>query len=203
MPSPGVRMGDTALRTVEKLVDRAAGHLIETCCDQAGMEEKMRVRKFELCATGSQSMCRERAGLISGLAILLIALPMGARAQWTAVSLQPAGSDYSLAFGVGGGQQAGYAYPGSVARASLWTGSAGSWVNLNPVGASSSYAYCADGSQQVGRADVGGVFHAGVWSGTAATWVDLNPAGAANSYAWGVGGRTTGGTRRFGRCGAR
>jgi hypothetical protein len=63
--------------------------------------------------------------------------------------------------------------------ASLWTGSAASWVNLNPAGAAGSRAEGTDGTYQVGFATLGGVTHAGMWRGTAASWVDLNPAGAA------------------------
>ena len=73
-------------------------------------------------------------------------------------------------------------------RASLWSGTAASWVDLNPAGSTQSSAYAVSGGQQAGLATVGGAFHASLWSGTAASWVDLNPAGSTQSYAFGVSG---------------
>lgn len=68
-------------------------------------------------------------------------------------------------------------------HASLWTGSAGSWVDLHPAGSTDSRANSTSGTQQVGYAFIGGSPHASLWSGTAASWIDLNPAGASNSVA--------------------
>ena len=73
-----------------------------------------------------------------------------------------------------GGQQAGYAYMGAEYRASLWGGTAASWVDLNPAGAMDSYVYAISGRRQVGEARVGGVLRASLWSGTADSWVDLH-----------------------------
>ncbi len=62
-------------------------------------------------------------------------------------------------------------------RASLWSGTAASWVDLNPAGSAMAEAYGVTGPNQVGWALVGGVGRASLWSGTAASWVDLHPAG--------------------------
>jgi hypothetical protein len=88
-----------------------------------------------------------------------------------------------------GGQQVGYAYVGAGQRASLWTGTAASWVDLNPAGATYSWAFGVYAGQQVGYALVGDVYRASLWSGTAASWVDLHqflPAGFTSSYANGI-----------------
>jgi hypothetical protein len=73
-----------------------------------------------------------------------------------------------------------------VNRASIWSGTAASWVDLHPAGASTSYALAIQGGQQAGAAEVGGVRSASLWSGTAASWVNLNPAGSADSIAYGA-----------------
>jgi hypothetical protein len=98
----------------------------------------------------------------------------------------------SLSFGVSGDQQVGYAGVGGIPHASLWIGTAASWVDLTPVSATgNSYAYGVERGQQVGSTTVmaiHNVFHASLWSGTAASWVDLNPAGPTESEAFGVSG---------------
>ena len=66
-----------------------------------------------------------------------------AHAQWTVTNLNPAGSLFSNAYAASGGQQAGYADVGGVIRASLWSGTAASWVDLHaflPAGFSESRA---------------------------------------------------------------
>jgi hypothetical protein len=68
-------------------------------------------------------------------------------------------------------------------RASLWHGSAASWVNLNPTLASWSQCWGVDGGQQVGVARMSGVTRACLWYGTAASWVDLHPPGTLSSCA--------------------
>ena len=84
-----------------------------------------------------------------GAAVVVGALTITAQADvWSVVNLHPAGATESQAYGVGGGQQVGYAVVGGVGRASLWTGSAASWVDLNPAGATYSYAYGVYGGQQ-------------------------------------------------------
>lgn len=108
-----------------------------------------------------------------------------AQAQWTITNLHPAGQGGSVAVAVNGGQQVGYL--GGVAyRASLWSGSAGSWVNLHPAGAESSFATCTSGSQQFGGATFGNSTRAGSWSGTAASWTELHPVGALDSAVYGA-----------------
>src|SRR5690606_13853423 len=110
----------------------------------------------------------------------------GARGQWTVTNLHPAGASSSHALGVSGGQQVGDVTIDSALHASLWRGTAASWVDLHPAGAASSQARAVDGGQQVGSASIGGPSHAGVWSGTAASWVDLNPVGSFVGIAYGV-----------------
>ena len=76
---------------------------------------------------------------------------------------------------------------GCANHASLWTGSATSWVDLHPFLATSSHINATDGLQQVGCATVEGSWRASLWSfGFAESWVDLTPAGAWGSYATGV-----------------
>ncbi|XVJ60187.1 MAG: hypothetical protein HEQ23_12635 [Tepidisphaera sp.] len=122
-------------------------------------------------------------------------------AQWTVTSLHPAGPTDSQSFSTTGTQQVGAAFFGREAHASLWSGTAASWVDLHPGGAQS-YAWGASGAQQVGWATVEGWPHASLWSGTAASWVDLNPTGSTQSQAVGtsgvqqVGGAEVGGVQR-------
>jgi hypothetical protein len=73
-----------------------------------------------------------------------------------------------------GGQQVGFvAQIGGIDRASLWSGTAASWVDLTPSTASSALVNGIWGGQQVGWASIGGVEHASLWSGSAASWLDL------------------------------
>ena len=121
----------------------------------------------------------------------------GTAASW--VDLHPnaggcggGGANYSIAWGVSGGQQVGEArvsvVGGDSNHASLWTGSAASWVDLNPAGADASYAYGVSAGTQVGWARYFSFDHAGLWTGSAASWIDLNPAGASSSIAYGAFG---------------
>ena len=110
-------------------------------------------------------------------------------AQWTVTNLHPAGANRSVAYGASGVNQVGRAAVGGFNRASLWSGTAASWVNLHPGGATYSIAHSALGAFQVGRADVGGIFRASLWSGTAASWVDLHafvPSSFSSSSATGI-----------------
>jgi MYXO-CTERM domain-containing protein len=78
---------------------------------------------------------------------------------------------------------------GGVDRASLWSGTAASWVDLHPAAASASRALAASGNQQVGVAVVNLAPHASLWSGSAASWVDLHafvPAEFVSSEARGI-----------------
>lgn len=85
-----------------------------------------------------------------------------------------------------------------VAHASLWSGTAGSWVDLNPAGATGSVAYGVEGGRQVGSANVGGITRASLWSGTSGSWVDLNPAGATGSTSNDVDGGNQAGSANVG-----
>lgn len=124
----------------------------------------------------------------SAASIAVVVSAHVASAQWTVTKLDPAGSTISNAFGTSGGQQVGFATVGGVDRASMWSGTAASWVDLHPAGSDFSFAWGTDGAQQVGFAAFQGglVGHASLWSGTAASWVDLQPAGASYSDALGV-----------------
>ena len=115
-------------------------------------------------------------------------------AEWTVTYLHPAGCNSSYPNGVSGGQQVGCAAgpaTGNQNHASLWSGTAASWVDLNPAGCNSSYASGVSGGQQVGWAwgsATGGNYHASLWSSTAASWLDLNPTGYDHSEALGISG---------------
>ncbi|HKQ48477.1 MAG TPA: hypothetical protein VJZ71_10440 [Phycisphaerae bacterium] len=135
-----------------------------------------------------RSHCALRCGLA---AALIAATAEGVSAQWTVTNLHPAGTLRSGGFGVGSGQQVGYAQVGPTvghSRASLWSGSAASWVNLHPTGMGYSLGRGADGGQQVGEYYPAGFPRAAMWTGTAASYVDLHPAGPSQSSAFGVGG---------------
>lgn len=116
-----------------------------------------------------------------------------ADAQWAVTRLNPTDAIWSQARAASGVQQAGVVYRDGFPRASLWTGTAFSWVDLNPAGSTLSIVNAAGGGQQAGVARIGGVEHAGLWSGSAASWVDLNPPGSAASEVFGMGGGQQGG----------
>jgi len=117
---------------------------------------------------------------------------MTAHAQWSVVNLNPPSlppyyDPYeSAAFGVQGGQQVGWVRPGpDYPRASLWTGTADSWVNLSPVGPYVSQAYGVYSGQQVGyvraawrpRPPYPYSYYpnrASLWTGSEASRVDLH-----------------------------
>nr|MDQ2985192.1 hypothetical protein [Armatimonadota bacterium] len=102
-----------------------------------------------------------------------------ATAQWTVVNLHPGGAEMSRAFAVRDGKQVGSAVVGGVVRASLWSGTAASWVDLSPVGQQGgSEAVGLDGPMQVGHASVNGSGGACYWSGTAGSWVNMHPGGS-------------------------
>jgi len=89
---------------------------------------------------------------------------------------------------VAGGKQGGSVvqFPNSGSVASLWSGTAESWVNLNPAGATSSLISGMGGNQQAGRASFeGATDRAGYWTGTADSFVNVHPAhipGIINSF---------------------
>jgi len=78
----------------------------------------------------------------------------------------------------------GYAAVGGTSRASLWSGTAASWVNLDPAGYS--VAVGVDDGVQVGSMRTGGD-RAALWRGTPGSYVNLHPAGATTSFAYDVG----------------
>lgn len=136
----------------------------------------------------------QQGGYISvfmGMGITVPRASAWSGSQRSLVNLHPAAAglsepSLSIVYGVGAGQQVGLAGPfGGWSHASLWTDTAGSWVDLNPLGSNSSEARATDGSQQVGHAHTG---DACLWSGTAASWVNLHPQAATLSYALGIQG---------------
>jgi hypothetical protein len=83
---------------------------------------------------------------------------------------------------------------GDFTHASLWSGTAASWVDLSPPGSTDSYAYGSEDGQQVGYAFIGGINRASLWDGTAASWFDLSaflPLGFTHSYAWDISSDAT------------
>jgi hypothetical protein len=123
-----------------------------------------------------------------------------APAQWSFVDLHPASAtSHSVAGGAGPGQQVGWSGINNAWRASLWTGSAGSFVDLTPTGYAAGFAHATDGAVQVGRVSLDHFnYRAGMWSGSAASFVDLHPAGATVSWATGLGGGRQGGFATIG-----
>lgn len=115
------------------------------------------------------------------------------------VDLHPDGSAFSEALDAGGMQQVGNAgvieAGGSVRQhASLWEGSADSWVDLHPAGFEVSFATGVDAGTQVGWvqdsiiASPAQRIEASIWSGSATSWRSVHPPGSAGSSAWSVYG---------------
>jgi hypothetical protein len=88
--------------------------------------------------------------------------------------LQPPGSTYSIAYAGYGDEQVGVSNPGGILRASLWRGSASSWVDLHPPGYAASEARGVYLGRQVGWIQVGQERHAAIWNETSESWVDLH-----------------------------
>jgi hypothetical protein len=84
--------------------------------------------------------------------LMLGATPI--RGQWTATNLNPEGIVHALAYGAAGNIQVGgisrAGTSGTENLASLWSGTAESWVDLSPNDYGPSGAYGASGNQQVG-----------------------------------------------------
>lgn len=99
------------------------------------------------------------------------------------IDLNPAGKTTSDIYGMANGQQVGVSYDENfVIEASMWSGTAASYVSLQPVGVELAVALCTDGVHQGGYATVPGQGqHAFMWSGTAASAVDMNPTGVSGS----------------------
>ncbi len=139
-----------------------------------------------------------RVALAALSTIAVAGLASTASAQWTVTNLNPDGATTSISYSAAGSQQVGSATVGGASRASVWSGTAASWIDLTPSTATSSFAEGAGGSQQVGGATISGVGRASLWSGTAASWIDLNPAGSTSSIARATNGSQQVGVARVG-----
>ncbi|QDV91911.1 hypothetical protein RAS2_30190 [Phycisphaerae bacterium RAS2] len=149
--------------------------------------EFIRVRRKPVCGKLFDSRLPGLRWFALYGALLSASVAAPVRAQWTVTNLHPEGASESFATGVHAGQQVGYAKFGITDRATLWNGSAESWIDLNPFGASSSRALGIHNGQQVGQIGVGSnSTRAAMWSGSAASFVSLHPAGATFSQAHGV-----------------
>lgn len=95
------------------------------------------------------------------MASLLGVMAPAAGAQWTVVYLHPTGSLGSHARAGDAGTQVGENIVGPAWHASLWSGTAASWVDLHPAtGPDTSECWGAGGGQQVGRARIAGIWRA-------------------------------------------
>jgi hypothetical protein len=141
-----------------------------------------------------------RRGLCALAGIAASALAASpAKAVWSFVDLHPPGAtSHSVADGVFGGQQVGWAGINAW-RPALWGGTAASFIDLTPAGYVSGFAYSTSGGQQVGRVSTDhSTWNAAMWSGSAASFVNLNPAGASMSQAHAIDGGQQGGVAFIG-----
>ena len=120
-----------------------------------------------------------------------------ANAQWTAISLHPAGADDSVAKSVDGVFQFGTVNVDE--SAVLWSSSPSSALRLNPDPTYGSLGHATLGGVQAGSvaAPRGTGARAAAWSGTPQSWVDLHPAhieSVTASVAYTLGGGKFGGT---------
>ena len=125
---------------------------------------------------------------VSVAALVGLALAAPARGQFTVTNLSPAGSFYSEARAAFGSQQAGSVITETSSNASIWDGTAESWISLSPANSEASAIFGAAGTQQVGTVSLANLNRASIWTGTAASWVDLNPLGSAESYGFATNG---------------
>lgn len=87
-----------------------------------------------------------------------------------------------MALDTDGIQQVGIAKIGNFQHASVWNGSAESWIDLHPIaGTEWSRARIVSGGYQFGTIKINSMHHACVWRGTAESWVDLHPPEALGS----------------------
>lgn len=107
---------------------------------------------------------------------------------WTALVLHPPSARLSSLTTLAPGLQAGDLGVGPFNRASLWRGSAETFVDLHPPDAEQSWISAAEGAAQIGSVQIGNAPRAAMWTGTPESRVDLNPAAAAGSFALGAGG---------------
>ena len=118
--------------------------------------------------------------------------------QWTVTNLHPLDSSGSLARAVTADSEVGYAsygpvVSGAVRYATLWHGTASSFVNLNPDGAFVSASSAADGTWQGGSVRYTtnpNYDNAALWQGSAASFIDLHPSNADSSIVSGISGST-------------
>lgn len=114
----------------------------------------------------------------------IVAFAACAHADVSVVNLHPSGASASYCRAVDDGHQVGESVVGLDGVASLWAGSAGSWMGLNPVGVSSAVAWDVVGTQQAGQINPGAA-RATLWSGGAI--IDLHPiSGASSSQVYGL-----------------
>lgn len=109
----------------------------------------------------------------------------------SAVNLNPAGFETSVATGTDGTRQAGTAWNGSgfsaVTHAGMWSGTAASWVDLHPAsGALYSSGVAISGTQVGGLIRTTQGDRAVLWNGTAESMVNLHPDGTGISEITGV-----------------
>lgn len=115
------------------------------------------------------------------------------------VNLHPnvpeASAGVSTVFAISGSQQGGHVFQAFgydwFSRASLWSGSAASWVNLHPAGGQThSSVRGMAGTQQVGWTAWSGVHpeRAALWHSTAASYISLHPIGSTYSEAFATNG---------------
>lgn len=130
-----------------------------------------------------------------GGASAVLLLSSSADASWTVARLLAPGTFESHAYAVCEGFQVGHVATQIEFRASMWSGTAESWVELHPVGAKWSQAFGASATSQVGWAKFtnGGYHHAMVWHGTRESGVDLHPEGMMMSVALGAWAQRQGG----------
>jgi hypothetical protein len=152
----------------------------------------------QMLTPGSPRACRWLgAALVLGTSVSTVS------GQWAVIDLHPAqGAFDSFAVSVQDGKQVGYVRipDGLLLHASLWSGSAASWVDLHPPGAMQSVANAVANGQQGGWSccfppvvSGGGVVnHPVLWNGTAASWTDLSPTGSSGVVAAMFGGLQVG-----------
>jgi len=124
----------------------------------------------------------------STLLLLSLSFTSIARAQYTAVDLNPSANLASSSAAAAGGQQGGQIWDSATpfsptTHAAVWNGSSTAFSDLHPAGlAGSSAVNGMSGNMQVGIANRG----AAMWSGSAASYVSLHPLNYAFSQAFGA-----------------
>lgn len=117
----------------------------------------------------------------------LFAIAALAPAQWSVTVLHPAGKSESQVYYGSPSTQVGYIIQNGNFHASVWQGSAASWIDLNPQNVSISVATGVTGGLQAGYALMGNDYEASLWSGTSESRLSLHPAGTTASVIHGAG----------------